>query len=204
MLHQRVDFAASMVDGRTVGEITPQSPSAKEVGALWVYVQDRLARIVHDASLRPVARGAELAVTPLSAMEPERESAAPKAAPVFEPEPEDPFESAFAPLPASAPEPAHNFAADLPPPPAPPPPFLHAARAEAADDLFGEPAREDHSAPVMNLPEAQEPMSDERRAGLERRKFPPFFRPFGTAAERRAHPFGRRHTDPPLPYTSAK
>ncbi|MEJ1968197.1 MAG: ParA family protein [Rhizomicrobium sp.] len=35
-LHHRVDFAASMVDGRTVGEVVPKSPSAKEVRDLWL------------------------------------------------------------------------------------------------------------------------------------------------------------------------
>src|SRR5262249_47610207 len=44
-LHHRVDFAASMVDGRTVGDIQPDSRSAKEVTALWLYMRDRLARL---------------------------------------------------------------------------------------------------------------------------------------------------------------
>jgi chromosome partitioning protein len=37
-LHQRIDFAASMVDGRTLGELNPQSRSALEVTELWSYV----------------------------------------------------------------------------------------------------------------------------------------------------------------------
>src|SRR3954452_10862671 len=41
-LHHRVDFAASMVDGRTVGEASPKSASAKEVAELWTYVQYRI------------------------------------------------------------------------------------------------------------------------------------------------------------------
>lgn len=52
-LHHRVDFAASMIDGRTVGETVPKSPSAKEVADLWAYIQGRLARLVKDASLIP-------------------------------------------------------------------------------------------------------------------------------------------------------
>ena len=47
-IHHRVDFAASMIDGRTVGEVVPNSPSAKEISDLWLYIQDRLSRIVHD------------------------------------------------------------------------------------------------------------------------------------------------------------
>ena len=56
-IHHRVDFAASMVDGRTVGEVLPDSASAKEVNELWIYIQDRLARLVKDPSLAPGERG---------------------------------------------------------------------------------------------------------------------------------------------------
>jgi chromosome partitioning protein len=52
-LHHRVDFAASMVDGRSVGEVTPKSASAKEIHDLWVYIQDRLSRLTHDSKLIP-------------------------------------------------------------------------------------------------------------------------------------------------------
>jgi chromosome partitioning protein len=47
-IHHRVDFAASMIDGRTVGEVVPNSPSAREISELWLYLQDRLSRAVHD------------------------------------------------------------------------------------------------------------------------------------------------------------
>jgi chromosome partitioning protein len=43
-LHHRVDFAASMIDGRTVGEVREGSRSAQEVTSLWLYLRDRLAR----------------------------------------------------------------------------------------------------------------------------------------------------------------
>jgi chromosome partitioning protein len=52
-IHHRVDFAASMIDGRTVGEVVPNSASAKEISDLWLYIQDRLSRIVHDPALLP-------------------------------------------------------------------------------------------------------------------------------------------------------
>ncbi len=55
-LHHRVDFAASMVDGRSVGEVMPKSQSAKEVRDLWVYLQDRLSRLTHDTKLLPDIR----------------------------------------------------------------------------------------------------------------------------------------------------
>lgn len=68
MLHHRVDFAASMTDGRTVAEAAPKSQSSKEVRDLWLYVQDRLARTVHDSRIVP-ERPAHLAVSALSATE---------------------------------------------------------------------------------------------------------------------------------------
>lgn len=43
-VHQRTDFAASMIDGRTVMEINPESRSAQEVEQLWSYIADRLEK----------------------------------------------------------------------------------------------------------------------------------------------------------------
>jgi chromosome partitioning protein len=43
-LHQRTDFAASMIDGRTVMECDPKGKSAAEVAALWTYIADRLEK----------------------------------------------------------------------------------------------------------------------------------------------------------------
>jgi len=43
-VHHRVDFAVSMIDGRTVMELNATSPSAREITALWAYVADRLDR----------------------------------------------------------------------------------------------------------------------------------------------------------------
>ena len=43
-VHQRTDFAASMIDGRTVMETDPKGRSAAEVTALWEYVNDRLEK----------------------------------------------------------------------------------------------------------------------------------------------------------------
>ena len=44
MIHQRTDFAASMIDGRTVMEVDPDGRSAQEIAALWTYVADRLEK----------------------------------------------------------------------------------------------------------------------------------------------------------------
>ena len=43
-LHHRTDFAASMIDGRTVMEVDPRGRSASEVESLWAYVSDRLEK----------------------------------------------------------------------------------------------------------------------------------------------------------------
>ena len=64
-IHHRVDFAASMVDGRTVGEIIPRSPSAREVSDLWSYVQLRLSKLMHDPNLIPDFLPVDRAVAPL-------------------------------------------------------------------------------------------------------------------------------------------
>ena len=45
IIHQRSDFASSMVDGRTVMEIGRKSPSTDEITELWTYLDDRLARL---------------------------------------------------------------------------------------------------------------------------------------------------------------
>jgi chromosome partitioning protein len=64
-IHHRVDFAASMIDGRTVGEVVPNSQSAKEVSDLWLYIQEKLSRIVRDPALLPELKPEHLAVKSL-------------------------------------------------------------------------------------------------------------------------------------------
>lgn len=44
VVHHRVDFAASMIDGRTVMEIDPLCRSALEIAELWRYLDQRLVR----------------------------------------------------------------------------------------------------------------------------------------------------------------
>ncbi|MBS0472890.1 MAG: ParA family protein [Proteobacteria bacterium] len=68
-LHHRVDFAASMVDGRTVGEIVGKSQSAKEIRDLWLYVQDRMSRLTGDPKLLPDLKPSHFAIGPLSALD---------------------------------------------------------------------------------------------------------------------------------------
>ena len=66
-IHHRVDFAASMIDGRTVGEVVPNSQSAKEISDLWIYIQEKLSRIVRDPGLLPDIKADHLAVKSLLA-----------------------------------------------------------------------------------------------------------------------------------------
>lgn len=42
IMHDRVDYAASMIDGRTVVEIDPRGRSAAEVIELWLFVKERM------------------------------------------------------------------------------------------------------------------------------------------------------------------
>jgi chromosome partitioning protein len=44
IVHQRIDFAGSMVDGRTVGEVTPPSRSADEIAQLWKYIHTQIRK----------------------------------------------------------------------------------------------------------------------------------------------------------------
>jgi chromosome partitioning protein len=78
-IHHRVDFAASMIDGRTVGEVVPGSASAREISDLWVYVQDKLSRIVRDPALLPEVRPDHLAISSL--LEPEKDALPPVVTP---------------------------------------------------------------------------------------------------------------------------
>ncbi|HEY2011000.1 MAG TPA: ParA family protein [Rhizomicrobium sp.] len=64
-IHHRVDFAASMIDGRTVGEVVPNSQSAREITELWLYIQEKLSRIVRDPALLPEVRADRLSVNAL-------------------------------------------------------------------------------------------------------------------------------------------
>ncbi len=66
-IHHRVDFAASMIDGRTVSEVVPSSASAREIAELWLYVQARLCKLTRDPSLIPDFRPEHFAVNALMA-----------------------------------------------------------------------------------------------------------------------------------------
>jgi chromosome partitioning protein len=43
-IHHRTEYAASMIDGRTVMEVDPRGRSAEEITELWRYISDRLEK----------------------------------------------------------------------------------------------------------------------------------------------------------------
>ncbi len=53
VIHQRVDFASSMIDGRTAMELNPASKSSEEISKLWAYIQERVARLSPTYSTNP-------------------------------------------------------------------------------------------------------------------------------------------------------
>ncbi len=61
IVHQRIDFATSMIDGRTVMEVDSSSRSAQEIAGLWSYVSDRMEknfrRTVFSAPAAPLRTG---------------------------------------------------------------------------------------------------------------------------------------------------
>lgn len=44
VIHDRVDYAGSMIDGRTVQELDPKGRSAAEIEELWAFLRKQLAR----------------------------------------------------------------------------------------------------------------------------------------------------------------
>ena len=53
-VHERAEFATSMIDGRTVMEVARTSASALEIAELWAYLERRLSGRYEDTSLRPM------------------------------------------------------------------------------------------------------------------------------------------------------
>ncbi len=52
ILHNRQEFAASMIDGRTVVETNPGGKSSKEIEELWQYIEARLKKLPVKASFK--------------------------------------------------------------------------------------------------------------------------------------------------------
>jgi len=81
VIHNRMDYVASMIDGRTVMEVDPAGKSADEVGRLWDYIWTRLNRSSqlaeesHLAAALAPAAGAGAAEEPAAPAPVEREPA---------------------------------------------------------------------------------------------------------------------------------
>lgn len=54
-IHNRIDFATSMINGRTVMESNPEGKSAAEIGAFWEYLGERLLRLERDEGYQVLA-----------------------------------------------------------------------------------------------------------------------------------------------------
>ena len=168
-IHHRVDFAASMIDGRVVGEIVPNCASAKEISDLWVYLQDKLSRIVHDPKLQPDIKPQHFSVNSLlEGVEDDKEDAETKARTLVKPPP------------VVRPEVAAKAAARAEP-----------ARMEAAvkNIAAAQPARPGSPivTPSYEGPDRRQMQAPDRRLTAEPR----------LTTERRAA-FGRRRTDQPF------
>ena len=51
VVHDRVDYAASMTDGRTAIEINPNGPAAAEIAQLWGFTQNRISEFANMGEL---------------------------------------------------------------------------------------------------------------------------------------------------------
>ena len=54
-IHHRTEFASSMIDGRTVMELSGNRRSIEEVAGLWEYLADRLERCTRDGAANDLA-----------------------------------------------------------------------------------------------------------------------------------------------------
>src|SRR5690606_11203981 len=77
-LHHRVDFAASMIDGKTIGEIHPKGRSSPHIAELWSYIGGRLARITGAHGLA-APHHADASVRTLTALSPAGDAVADEA-----------------------------------------------------------------------------------------------------------------------------
>jgi chromosome partitioning protein len=55
-IHHRTDFATSMIDGRTVMELNPNSKSVEEIVTLWSYLYDRIENNFRRTVFQPGTR----------------------------------------------------------------------------------------------------------------------------------------------------
>jgi hypothetical protein len=76
-VHNRIDFATSMIDGKTVMETNPDGKSAEEIQSLWDYLGVRLSRLEKDEgyqTYQSLVQTAPLSHEPQQALEPQEQS----------------------------------------------------------------------------------------------------------------------------------
>jgi hypothetical protein len=157
----------------------PKSASSKEIAELWLYVQDRLARLTKDTSLVPEIQSQHFSLTPLTGIDAG--------------EIEEPAE-------ASIPDASPLHAPARPEVTPPRPGVIHQQWSEPVNGQRAETMNEG----VMierrsGMDRREETVSEgvgmERRSGQDRR-----VHPLGSALfagpERRTGVFGRRHAEP--------
>ena len=71
VIHQRIDFAASMIDGRTVMELSGRSRSRQEVAELWEFLNRRLngSALKPMQSVRPTKKAAPVGASVVNGSE---------------------------------------------------------------------------------------------------------------------------------------
>lgn len=74
-IHHRTEFAASMIDGRTVMELACNPRSSEEIAQLWDYLADRLARSTRPAPAPAASVGVAARPGPAAYAGPRSESA---------------------------------------------------------------------------------------------------------------------------------
>jgi chromosome partitioning protein len=157
IVHNRVDFAASMTDGRTVMEVDEGTRSAQEIKALWDYIEQRLDKLSVLSQEGP-AQQVPAAVAPMHvAAAPTPAVAAPAPATVtaalIAPEPVAAAPEATPPAPEAAPSPGPVVLAPEPVSVAPEPEPMPAIRESEPAAAASEPE------PVAAAPEPIPPIA---------------------------------------------
>ena len=197
IIHNRVDFAASMTDGRTVMEVDEGTRSAQEIKTLWDYISSRLEKISELGG--PVVAGVPLAQAAAPA------TPAPAAPPVAAAEPPAPEPSPVAAESGPKPEPAPAAA----PAPAPEPALVAASAAPAEPEAQAAVVADEAAAEVAPAESEAEREAEAPSRSMTAREFfaqrrmiktPTYFGPdrrhqdrgAPAGVERRAPTFGRR------------
>jgi chromosome partitioning protein len=190
-LHHRVDYAASMVDGRTVGEVIENSKSAQEIQKLWSYISERLKKLRSSPEVAAMTRSPVLVpLRPSIVAADETFARAEDAVRARVPDAVELLSNADAPeLTNTAPAPNSEEPGGKAP-----------GKKAMGEKTMGEKTCEVdlHSdLPALSADDAEQETYDgpERRGGGERRHAKLGSTKFGVIERRNASPFGRRRSD---------